>query len=737
MKKLIFLILLTLMLLPMTAQGAHVLWSGVVPGWNNAGGYQDSATAGLQINASWGPNAYLGYLDVPFRSGFYFRNLTIPKGASIDSSKLVPVATGANDRQIRLYAAAADNPSIATFADSASFHTLTNTLTSAYVSWHATTGEAWTGERHQSPLITTVLQEKVNSSGWSSGSSIAIISMDNSGQSGNGSYQRRAFRDSEGYGVVNASCSLYVWYDDAIAVTASIVPSNKHKTTVDLIATLSGGTSPYDSVQLYLSTTKTDVANLVYSAQTHHTGVTGPTDTFSKSGLTSGVKYYFRVKAFDAGVAGDTTDIDSLVTFKHAVTCVDSTISRITMRDDYDANNTAARGPMTRLRLYVDTDATISGAILADSTLLANITNVDDTLQTANTLTTNYAYYLWFIITDGDGTDTSAVYNGHTATGILTPNPLTSVTIDSVSNDYSGEWDHMAFHYACPSQAGVGNIKVRYKAGGGYPVYNDSSSGTGTLRTIAYSSGTTVNDTFSVQLTESCTLYVAAWVHTSGASPDSSTVTRAFRVYGAGAGGGSIDYGFMVNAMINAGFMRTYTASGGADSAYIKDAIVRALQDSTRKLDGMLIAIQDSTKKLDSTLIVLENSLANINCNINLDSLIFANWMNGYFARHSLSDTSSYVYDGSILWGLRPSNWFKVGADTFTSVIPGVDLLQKYTGAICDTTVQVLYPPTGISPKDSVQIYCVTGGVYTLKSTIKFFDNNRAGVIDTLRFENK
>jgi hypothetical protein len=51
-------------------------------------------------------------------------------------------------------------------------------------------------------------------------------------------------------------------------------------------------------------------------------------------------------------------------------------------------------------------------------------------------------------------------------------------------------------------------------------------------------------------------------------------------------------------------------------------------------------------------------------------------------------------------------------------------ILALYNGAVCDTTVTVLWPKDGTKPKDSAVVWCVHGAVHTRIGAIQYFINS-------------
>jgi len=100
-----------------------------------------------------------------------FQNITIPKGAVIDSAFLNIYAheDEADEAKINIFAEAADNSPIFTEAEAIT----ARAWTTAKIEWNIT--ESWTmWNPYRSPDLKTVIQEVVNRQGWASGNSLTL-----------------------------------------------------------------------------------------------------------------------------------------------------------------------------------------------------------------------------------------------------------------------------------------------------------------------------------------------------------------------------------------------------------------------------------------------------------------------------------------------------------------------------------------------------------------------------------
>jgi len=100
-----------------------------------------------------------------------FQNVTIPKGAVIDSAFLNIYAheDEADEARVNIFAEAADNSPIFTEAEAITARTWTTTK----IEWNIT--EPWTmWKPYRSPDLKSVIQEVVNREGWASGNALTL-----------------------------------------------------------------------------------------------------------------------------------------------------------------------------------------------------------------------------------------------------------------------------------------------------------------------------------------------------------------------------------------------------------------------------------------------------------------------------------------------------------------------------------------------------------------------------------
>lgn len=131
--------------------------------------------------------------------------------------------------------------------------------------------------------------------------------------------------------------------------------------SASLIDNLYGGTAPYDSLVLHWSTSRANVVNLS-ARDTRATNTPSPY-TFNKSSLTPSTKYYFRILAFDTGVIGDTTAIDSVTTT--AIPGIDQSISKTSTQNSASLTDNLSNG-----------SAPYDSLVLHWSTVRANVANL-------------------------------------------------------------------------------------------------------------------------------------------------------------------------------------------------------------------------------------------------------------------------------------------------------------------------------------------------------------------------
>jgi type IV pilus assembly protein PilY1 len=112
-----------------------------------------------------------GAHDQSYHAGVRFKNVTIPKGATITAAYMIFTAydSRGNDPHLHIYANAADNPEDP--INQAQAGGLA--LTTAFSEWDPA---AWTGGSvYNSPSLITVVKEIVDRAGWSSGNAMLLI----------------------------------------------------------------------------------------------------------------------------------------------------------------------------------------------------------------------------------------------------------------------------------------------------------------------------------------------------------------------------------------------------------------------------------------------------------------------------------------------------------------------------------------------------------------------------------
>jgi hypothetical protein len=218
-----------------------------------------------------------------------------------------------------------------------------------------------------------------------------------------------------------------------LASIDQVITKSSNTNSATLSDDLSGGTAPYDSLVLHWSTVRANVVALT----ARDSRVTAASDpyVFSKTALSPSTKYYFRVLAFDAGVIGDTTAIDSVTTT--AQTSIDQIVTKSTTDTQVTLNDDLSGGsaPYDSLVLYWSvTRANIVNLSARD----LKVTAAADPYQFSKTgLTANTKYYFRISAFDsGSLGDTTAIDSATTSAAGLV---LLSVNVpDTVSGTYSG-----------------------------------------------------------------------------------------------------------------------------------------------------------------------------------------------------------------------------------------------------------------------------------------------------------
>ncbi len=142
---------------------------------NNGGTWSVSTDGALNIG---NPGAVTRNISLRFTS------VNIPNSASISSAKITFTALSTKSPNITNGIVGVDEDNTAEFVASPEDTARTRTHTSASVSWTGTINET-TDSTFDTPDITTIVQEIINRSGWSSGNAMAFWLYDNGSSSGN------------------------------------------------------------------------------------------------------------------------------------------------------------------------------------------------------------------------------------------------------------------------------------------------------------------------------------------------------------------------------------------------------------------------------------------------------------------------------------------------------------------------------------------------------------------------
>ena len=115
--------------------------------------------------------------------GWRFQNVTIPQGATITSATLELRVYGSGTSSFNTNLEAQDADSTSAFSTS-SYNISNRTATTASINWSMGSQSFTDGQVLTSPDISSVVQEVVDRSGWSSGSSLVVIGAPVSGAKG-------------------------------------------------------------------------------------------------------------------------------------------------------------------------------------------------------------------------------------------------------------------------------------------------------------------------------------------------------------------------------------------------------------------------------------------------------------------------------------------------------------------------------------------------------------------------
>jgi len=106
--------------------------------------------------------------------GMRFQNVTIPQGATITNAYIEFETDETNSTATDLTFWGEDINNAPTFT-TATNNISSRTKTSASVAWNNVPAWNTVSEKHQTPDLSSVIQEIVNRAGWSSGNSMVII----------------------------------------------------------------------------------------------------------------------------------------------------------------------------------------------------------------------------------------------------------------------------------------------------------------------------------------------------------------------------------------------------------------------------------------------------------------------------------------------------------------------------------------------------------------------------------
>jgi hypothetical protein len=141
--------------------------------------YNNGSTsfAGTTTNILMGRNSSGGSQD----GGFRFTNVTVPKGATINSAKITLRANGdRTSTTVNLRISGVDADNFGGFSDSTGNEPYDATITTAYTDWN-NIGSWTSGSDYDTPDIKTSVQEIVDRAGWSSGNAMAFVMRNNAG----------------------------------------------------------------------------------------------------------------------------------------------------------------------------------------------------------------------------------------------------------------------------------------------------------------------------------------------------------------------------------------------------------------------------------------------------------------------------------------------------------------------------------------------------------------------------
>jgi hypothetical protein len=141
--------------------------------------------------------------------GMRFTNIDIPQGALINNAyiEFAVDETGYDEATTLVFHGQAHNN--ATAFTSTSLNISTRATTTASVTWNIDAGDQWTPAhtKYQSPDLTSIIQEIVDRSGWSSNNALVII------VTGSGKRTVESYDGADGHGDVTLAAKLFIDHD--------------------------------------------------------------------------------------------------------------------------------------------------------------------------------------------------------------------------------------------------------------------------------------------------------------------------------------------------------------------------------------------------------------------------------------------------------------------------------------------------------------------------------------------
>jgi hypothetical protein len=574
MRKLLFLTLL--FLLPTIAFGSGV-WSGRV-----AAGANDATYEWGYYSTTADPQAVGCNEHLLTRNGFYFANVTIPKGSPVDSARFVSQSASNDTYTVITYFYYQDDDADAAFSDSANFKGRSLSTSAQQITITST----WATDTWRSFNIGSFLANKFARSGWSSGSGLCLYWC--GGDSNNSfNYDKRRRLHSYESGFPE---SLIVYYGDAGPTAPTLSTPANASYTFDTTPDLDwSDVASADSYQVEIDNTSNSFPSAEVSTKI------GATSAWTVTSALSYELQYWHVRAHTA--AGGWGSYSTAWSF--TVVQLPSALSSLTV--DSLQNDRSGEWDSIRVNAQTATESGNSYLVWVWDTAYRDssyTTHRDSVVYQSGHSFTLGVYYqgtedytlrvcAWVYKIAGG----TPYYGGRKQGSIsfysgMNVDTVSSFSLDSLYNDKRSEIDSVSLNITTGSASGYDELIWAWGTGGSYP---DSS--TAHRDSVTYQASHTFNKYILSDSVETYTLRVSLW--TRAGSSWSQRLQRNI-VFHAAAGGGGCDF-TELNDKVD--YLTTALENLAQDVSNLSSSVAgldigHTLQDSINSLHTQIAAIK-------------------------------------------------------------------------------------------------------------------------------------------------